>query len=194
MPGSRFRPRARRRLGSAFGYVKTGMPGAGLEPARPQRGHLIFKSPLRVSVYLGRSELFLLTRPLRPPHQCRRLGLSRRVSLALLTPPPRRVPGEKVAVQGRARRRQWVPQWARAAHVRPADSSLACASAAARCRLATRCPQDLSPSLGGVPRPWETAPGTAARQAPGAGVRTLARAAIRYRSRALTGREVPPGG
>ena len=61
--------------------------GGGTRTRTPPRGTPDFKSPLRASVYLGRSELFLLTRPLRPPHQCRHLGLSRWVSLPLLLPP-----------------------------------------------------------------------------------------------------------
>jgi hypothetical protein len=60
------------------------MPEAGLEPARPSKGTPDFKSPELVSACLGRSELFLPTRPLRPPHRCRRLGRSRRVSLPTL--------------------------------------------------------------------------------------------------------------
>ena len=63
------------------------MPGAGLEPARPLRGTPDFKSPLPISAYLGGSEFFLLTGPIRPSDRLRPLGLSRRVSLPLLLPP-----------------------------------------------------------------------------------------------------------
>jgi hypothetical protein len=59
------------------------MPGAGLEPARPLGGHLIFRSPPLVSAYLGRSEVFLLTRLFVP----RIVDGSRPVSVGLCHPP-----------------------------------------------------------------------------------------------------------
>ena len=40
-----------------------------------------FKSPSLISVYLGGSEFFLLTKPIRRSNRLRHLGLSRRVSL-----------------------------------------------------------------------------------------------------------------
>ena len=69
------------------------VPGAGLEPARPE-GAPDFKSPLAISVYLGRSELFLLTPPIRPSLRGQTLGLSRPVSLPLCCHPatPQRAP------------------------------------------------------------------------------------------------------
>ena len=62
------------------------MPG-GTRTRTPPEGTPDFKSPLPISVYLGRSEVFLLTRPIRPSHRRGHLGLSRWVSLPLLLPP-----------------------------------------------------------------------------------------------------------
>src|SRR5438552_3439063 len=53
----------------------------------PPKGTPDFKSPLPISVYLGRSEFFLLTGPIVPSHRRRSLGLSRRVSLPPSLPP-----------------------------------------------------------------------------------------------------------
>ena len=51
--------------------------GRDSNPARPRRGHLILNPPLLISAYLGGSEFFLLTRPIRRSDRLRNLGLSR---------------------------------------------------------------------------------------------------------------------
>ena len=61
--------------------------GGGTRTRTPPRGTPDFKLPLSVSACLGRSELFLLTRPVRPFHRRRPLGSSRWVSLPLLCHP-----------------------------------------------------------------------------------------------------------
>src|SRR5437773_1064663 len=66
------------------------MAGGGTRTRTPPEGTPDFKSPVPISACLGRSEFFLLTRPIRRSDRLRHLGLSRRVSL-----PPCCHPGDR---------------------------------------------------------------------------------------------------
>ena len=99
--------------------------GGGTRTRTPPRGTPDFKLPLSVSACLGRSELFLLTRPVRPFHRRRPLGSSRWVSLPLLCHPAAigyRSPGSRRCPCGSPSRAAWF----RTETPLPADTTATC--------------------------------------------------------------------